>query len=301
MVRRLFVLLALLLTFPLSACTGADDGGTGTLRVTLSGEQGAKVGYPFTVDGETVGFVDGWSLRFDEVVVGVAALRLRAGDGDEAPLDVDHVVASLRVDDPVAWEREGVPARRWDRVGYALRAPSPGARILGGVPEATLARMRALGAALYVRGSATSAAGRAIAFELHLPDAILADRCESGRDGTPGVVVTPGARTDVALTVHLDHLFFDSLVVERAEMRFEALAAAADADGRVTLDALSAQPLADLRDTAGAPLRDASGAPVLYDPGSAPLAAATLREFVRASLSTVGHLDGEGHCAYARE
>ncbi len=103
------------------------------------------------------------------------------------------------------------------------------------------------------------------------------------------------------MTVHLDHLFFDSLVVERAEMRLEALAAAADADGRVTLDALSAQPLADLRDTAGAPLRDASGAPVLYDPGSAPLAAPTLREFVRASLSTVGHLDGEGHCAYARE
>ncbi len=154
MMRRLFVLLALLLTFPLSACTGADDGGTGTLRVTLSGEQGAKVGYPFTVDGETVGFVDGWSLRFDEVVVGVAALRLRAGDGDEAPLDVDHVVASLRVDDPVAWEREGVPARRWDRVGYALRAPSPGARILGGVPEATLARMRARSARRSTSGAA---------------------------------------------------------------------------------------------------------------------------------------------------
>jgi len=296
-----FLMGILTVPFWASSCLESGGGEVGSLRVTLSGEQGAKVGYPFTVDGETIGFVDGWSLRFDEVVVGVGDFRLRGADGEEAPLVADDVVASLRTDDPVAWEFEGLPARRWDRLSYALRVPSDGTRNLGGVPEATLARMRALGAALYVTGTATSAAGRAVTFELHLPDAVVADRCESGRDARPGVVVTPSARTDVELTVHLDHLFFDSLVVETAEMRFEALAAVADDGGRITLDALAAQPLADLRDATGAPLRDEAGALLVYDPGSAPLAAPTLREFVRASLWTVGHLDGEGHCEYARE
>jgi hypothetical protein len=285
----------------LFACAEPGTDEPGSIRVRISGEQGAKVGYPFESDGETIGFVDGWSLRFDEVVVGVAALRLSGADGDEAPVIADAVVASLRTEDPVAWEFEGVPARRWDRLSYALRAPADGTRNLGGVPEATLTRMRALGAALYVTGTATSAAGRVITFELHLPASVVADRCESGRDARPGVVVAPSARTDVELTVHLDHLFFDSLVVDTAEMRFEALAAVADAGGRITLDALAAQPLADLRDATGAPLRDESGALLFYDPGSAPLAAPTLREFVRASLWTVGHLDGEGHCEYARE
>ena len=298
---RRFLTWILGIPFILASCLDSGDEGVGSLRVTLSGEEGAKVGYPFTVDGETIGFVDGWTLRFDEVVVGVAALRLRGADGDEAPFVADAVVASLRTEDPVAWEFEGVPARRWDRLSYALRVPPADARNLGGVPEATLARMRALGAALYVTGTATSAAGRTVSFELHLPDAVAADRCESGRDGRPGVVVAPSARTDVELTVHLDHLFFDSLVVETAEMRFEALAAVADDGGRITLDALAAQPLADLRDGAGMPLRDEAGALLVYDPGSAPLAAPTLREFVRASLGTVGHLDGEGHCDYARE
>jgi len=286
--------------FALTACGGDETGGNGSLRVRLSAEQGAKVGYPFTADGETIGFVDGWSLTFDTVVAGVGGLRLRTASGEEAVVDVDDVVAELQVEDPLAWTLEGIPARRWDRVSYDLRVPPVGARNLGAVSETTLARMRTLGAALYVAGTATPATGSAVTFELYLPDAVAADRCLSGLDDTDGVVVAANTVNDVELTLHLDHFFFDSLA-DDAVMRFEAIGAAANATNQVTLDDLTTQSLTDMRNTAGDPLVDEAGAPIVYDPGAAPLAAQTLREFIRANARTVGHFNGEGHCDYSVE
>ena len=291
--------LALLALFSLLGCT-EEAAGVGTLRVSLSGEQGAKVGYPFTAEGETIAFGDGWSLTFDTVVVSVGGLRLRSAGGEESVLDVDDVVASLHTEDPLAWTFEGVPARRWDRVSYDMRVPSATARNVNGVSEATLTRMRALNAALYLAGTATPPTGTPITFELYLPDAIAVDRCVSGFDETDGVVVAPNTRNDVELTFHLDHFFFDSLA-STAVMRFEAIAAAADAANHVTLDDLTRQDLSDLRDRADAPLVDEAGAPILYDPGSAPLAMPTLKEFIRANAHTVGHFNGEGHCDYTVE
>lgn len=292
--------IALAALLALTACGGDETEGTGSLRVRISGEQGAKVGYPFTADGETIGFVDGWSLTFDTVVAGVGGVRLRTASGEEAVVDVDDVVAELRVEDPLAWTLEGIPARRWDRVSYDLLVPPVGARNLGAVSETTLARMRTLGAALYVAGTATPATGTAVTFELYLPDAVAADSCVSGLDETAGVIVAANTVNDVELTLHLDHFFFDSLT-DDAVMRFEAIGAAASATNHVTLDDLTTQDLTELRNTAGTPLIDEAGAPIVYDPGAAPLAAQTLREFIRANARTVGHFNGEGHCDYSVE
>jgi len=292
--------IALAALLALTACGGDETEGTGSLRVRISGEQGAKVGYPFTADGETIGFVDGWSLTFDTVVAGVGGVRLRTASGEEAVVDVDDVVAELRVEDPLAWTLEGIPARRWDRVSYDLLVPPVGARNLGAVSETTLARMRTLGAALYVAGTATPATGTAVTFELYLPDAVAADSCVSGLDETNGVIVAANTVNDVELTLHLDHFFFDSLT-DDAVMRFEAIGAAASATNHVTLDDLTTQDLTELRNTAGTPLIDEAGAPIVYDPGAAPLAAQTLREFIRANARTVGHFNGEGHCDYSVE
>ena len=292
--------IALAALLALTACGGDETEGTGSLRVRISGEQGAKVGYPFTADGETIGFVDGWSLTFDTVVAGVGGVRLRTASGEEAVVDVDDVVAELRVEDPLAWTLEGIPARRWDRVSYDLLVPPVGARNLGAVSETTLARMRTLGAALYVAGTATPATGAAVTFELYLPDAVAADSCVSGLDETNGVIVAANTVNDVELTLHLDHFFFDSLT-DDAVMRFEAIGAAANLTNHVTLDDLTTQDLTELRNTAGSPLIDEAGAPIVYDPGAAPLAAQTLREFIRANARTVGHFNGEGHCDYSVE
>ena len=88
-----------------------------------------------------------------------------------------------------------------------------------------------------------------------------------------------GGVGEFQVTVHADHLFYDSLASEEPALRFEALAAAdddGDADGIVTQAELEAAGL---------------GA---YDPGN--LDVANLWAFLVAQAQTMGHVDGEGHC-----
>jgi hypothetical protein len=82
---------------------------------------------------------------------------------------------------------------------------------------------------------------------------------------------------ELQLTIHADHLFYDSLVSEQPTLRFDAIAAAdTDNDGDVTMGELAATDI---------------GA---YDPGN--LAIDDLWSFLAAHAQTMGHVDGEGHC-----
>ena len=82
------------------------------------------------------------------------------------------------------------------------------------------------------------------------------------------------------LTIHGDHLFFDSLEDNGAVLRGQAIADAdADSDGSVTLAELEAV--------------DISG--VGYPLGSF-TEITTLAEFIDMQVQRVGHVDGEGHC-----
>ncbi len=79
------------------------------------------------------------------------------------------------------------------------------------------------------------------------------------------------------ITVHADHLFYDSIVAEEPQLLFQALADAdTDADGSITREELASQGI---------------GA---YDPGNA--AIDNLADWLDALTQTVGHVDGEGHC-----
>jgi hypothetical protein len=83
---------------------------------------------------------------------------------------------------------------------------------------------------------------------------------------------------ELQITVHADHLFYDSLVSEEPALRFDPIAAAdTDDDGVVTMAELAATDI---------------GA---YDPGN--LAIDDLWSFLAAQAQTMGHVDGEGHCA----
>ncbi|MEZ4252173.1 MAG: hypothetical protein R3B99_28500, partial [Polyangiales bacterium] len=103
---------------------------------------------------------------------------------------------------------------------------------------------------------------------------------------------------DAQITVHLDHLFFDTFATEDASMRFDPMAAVAGVDGLV-LDDLARQSTTDVRNAEGEPLL-VDGSPLVYDPGDLVLDTPTLRDFVRAAATTVGHFQGEGHCDYVR-
>ncbi|HEY8428513.1 MAG TPA: hypothetical protein VIL20_09075 [Sandaracinaceae bacterium] len=276
-----------LLSIVLAAC-----GQTGSLAVTVSGEEAAVSGF------DASAFADGWAVRFDALVVSLRDFELHGADGVDAALASDPVLVDLHRGDALAWSFEGVPARRWEDVRFRIAPATDEARDVGELDPALRARMIDEGLSILVIGKGERE-GVTRDFELAFTLDVTSSRCE-GADRTDGIVVSPGARRETQITLHWDHLFFDSLAVEEARMRFEAIAAASDGSAPITLEDLSAQRLADLRGMDGGPLTDESGAPIVYDPGSTPLAAPTLRGMIEAAAVTVGHLDGEGHCEYER-
>jgi hypothetical protein len=277
---------------------GCGSGGTGTLVVHASGEEAAEEGFPVDVGSEVLQFVDGWSLQFDAILLSVTDFELRDDHGDSAGLDVDPVVVDLRQGEPALWRFEGVPSGRWSDVRFRFGPTSDASRPVGPVDAALLSQMRDGGRAMWIEATATHGSDT-VELVLGLPLSVLHARCENGVDGTDGVVVRSGGITGAEVTVHLDHLFVDSLADDGA-MRFEPFAAMADEDGQVTLDALAGQSLTDLRDRNGGPIEE-GGEPIFYDPGSSNLAAPNLREFVLAAASSMGHWNGEGHCDYVVE
>jgi hypothetical protein len=277
---------------------GCGSGGTGTLVVHASGEEAAEEGFPVDVGSEVLEFVDGWALQFQAILLSVISFELRDDGGATAGLDADPVVVDLRHGAPDLWRFEGVPSGRWSDVRFRFGPPTAASRPVGPVDAALLAQMREGRRAMWIEATATHGAD-AVELVLGLPLWVLNALCENGLDGRDGIVVRSGGITEAEITVHLDHLFVDSLA-DDGDMRFEPFAAMADEDGQVTLDALAGQSLSDLRDRSGDSIEE-GGEPIFYDPGSYDLAAPNLREFVLAAASSMGHFNGEGHCEYVVE
>lgn len=284
-----------LLSLAACAANGGSDG-SGALRVAISGEAAARSGYPVASGKSEIAFTDGWTLAFEKVLASVSDLRLQSRDGDDAALHAGSVVADLHLGEPTLWSFDDVPARRWDRVGYRYAPPTADSEKADDVDDADVQRMADNGYSLYIEATAEKAARRVplafgFAFEVEMSD------CENGADGTDGLVVANNARNVAQITVHLDHLFFDSFAIDDAALRFDAMAAVAPADGPLTLPDLARQDnLSDLLGTDGKPLE------LAYDPGSAfdPVPR-DLEAYVIAAGATTGHWNGEGHCSYRRK
>ena len=237
----------------------------GSVDVSISGEEAATEGWPV---GE-VGFVDGWSLNFSTLVVGLEGFELRGADGERASIEVEPV------------------ADRSPPGGFASSIASRGSRRGAGRTSATASRRPPRppwtrgrwirgsvsgwidnGWSIYLEATAEKEGlSRSLAWGFDLN--VLARACEAA-DGSDGLVIPAGGLEEAEITLHFDHLFFDDLRLDRAEMRFEAMSAVADAEGQVSLEALDAQRLVDLRDAEGAPLLDESGAVLVYDSGLHP-------------------------------
>lgn len=78
------------------------------------------------------------------------------------------------------------------------------------------------------------------------------------------------------ITLHADHLLYDSLVSEEPELTFQAFADADTGDGIITREELAAASIGGL------------------DPGNADIE--DLWAWLVALVETLGHVDGEGHC-----
>ena len=288
--------LALAALIALCGCSSSSDAGApGSLTVYGSGEEAARSGFPAGDGDDAIVFADGWTLDFRAVLVSLDDLTLRSADGENAELDAGPVIADLHLSEPELWRFDEVPARRWDRVGFRYAPANEDARLATEVDEEALALMIDRGYSLLVRATAAKDE-REIDLEFGFAIEVEHSACVNGLDDTDGLVVPEGAAAEAQITVHLDHLFFDSYAQDDPALRFDAMAAAAPEEGPLTLGDLAAQDnLSDLRDAAGQPLELAYDSGSTFDP-----VPSDLREFVVAAATTTGHFNGEGHCDYER-
>lgn len=278
-----------------AACGTEDDGGRGTLALSVSGEDAAEVGFPVPGVEELV-FADGWSVRFDKYLIGLGRVRVASSDGAVGVEDDEIVVVDLTAGEQQVFTFEEVPARRWDDFGYDILPPTASARVVGGVAEADVQRMIDGGFNYWIEGVATRGErSRRFAWGLAAPT--RNDRCVNASDGTPGVVVRNNATAPYQITLHLDHLFYDRLGAhDGASMRFEAIAAAADDQGVIHWEDLADRRLSMLVDTEGNPIVAEAGAPPLYDTAGVPGADENLQAYLLAASRSQGRFHGEGEC-----
>lgn len=279
----------------LAAC-GEDELGSASLAIAISGEEAALSGYPVGEGEDEIAFADGWTLEFSHVILALKGFELKTSDGDDAALSSDAVVADLHLGEPELWRFDGVPARRWDRVSYQYAPPMPDTRKANAVDAALVEKMASEGWSMYVEATAHKG-DQDVKLQFGFPFSLQLSRCENGQDNTDGVVVRENGRNAAQITVHLDHLFFDSWATDEPSLRFDAMAAVAPEGGPLTLDDLAKQNnLSALKGADGKPLDfDA------YDPGSSfnPVPK-DLEEYTVQGATTTGHWNGEGHCVYMR-
>lgn len=272
-----------------------DATGTGSLAIRVTGEDAAKTGFPVEEEGESIAFVDGWSVQFEKFLFSFGALELKGADGTAAISSSDKYVVDLHAGDGSLPNIEALEARRWESFNFQITAPDANVKKLGTVDDADVQAMVTGKYNYWVEGTATKGA-ESIEFAWGLANPTKNANCTNGLDDTDGVVIRTNVTTEAEITIHVEHLFWDTLGSEDASLRFDALAAVAGADKMVTTEELATQSLADLKDANGMPLKDSAGMTVVYNPGSVPLKSQDLLSFIQASGASMAHLNGEGLC-----
>ena len=259
--------LLLISTLLLGSCTYDHA----TLEVRIYGEELIEVGIPADV------FVDGWALRYEKFLVSVGEVEAQR-DGVEGGLsEPNYQVFDLTRPSEGAGQRvasEPVVDGRYDATQFVI-GPAADA-LAGNASAADLETMRAGGYSLYAAGQATKG-DVTMRFAWGFATRTRYTACES-------LAEVGGAPARIELTIHGDHLFYDDLFSSTPNISFDLVANAdADGDGEVTQAELLA---VDLRPLAN------------YQVGSTDIV--DLWHFIEQKTTTVGHIDGEGHCEAAR-
>jgi hypothetical protein len=261
--KKAILILAALAPLALVAHCGNGSGGQGTVRVTVYGEDFIEQSIPADA------FADGWTVTFDAFLVNVGGVTA-AGQEMQA-----FQVFDLTQPGPVDLGSAPAPAGPIAPVAYTL-APADGQTTNVNAPAALFDTMVSEGYAVYVSGTATRDASE-ISFSWGFTETIAYQECHAVES-----VETDGQGV-VQLTFHGDHLFYDSLVEAEPGLRFDAYAQADDGDGELTLE--------ELENVSGTAFSAMDHYDVPPDSGIA-----DLRAYLTAQVTTIGHIDGEGHC-----
>ena len=258
-----------LLVLAASACGDNITGPLpGTLDVRIYGEAFIEEGIPADV------FADGWSLRFDSFLVSVGEVSAMAAGSDTPALEDEAYrifdLAEASGGDGFLVLSGDVPGGAYDDIAYRIAGSSQA--VAGNATAADVAFMNENGYAIYAAGQATRG-DEARTFAWGFTTGTTYRRCRS-------VAAVDGGSASSVLTIHADHLFYDDLVSEEPSVRFDAIAGAdGDGDGDITADERGAVDITGFE---------------RYQVGSFDVE--DLWTFVDHQVSTVGHIDGEGHC-----
>lgn len=285
---------------PVLAC---DGGGEGRLALSLEAETTITDG--IAAGSELEDIVDGWSVDFDAYVVSVADLEFsQSSGGAVASFPTVRVLDLRRVPGgsfPLV--DASLDSGRWDHVAYSLVAPDAATVADASVDPTDLAAMVAGGCTYLVRGTLSNPTGEScppdgacraateIDFELCVPATVRFSDCQAEGTVAPGFAIRSGGTTQAALTIHGDHLFFDSfpggaeIVARRAQWLADA-----DVDGNDRVDDAELRGITNL-----SALFPASLYSLANPPGGA---LTTAFDFLVAQMRTQGHFQGEGECAF---
>jgi hypothetical protein len=284
------------------AAAGCGDPGSGNLQVLLDAEESITEGLDPGTGGENI--VDGWTVRFDKYLIAVGHIQVGRSQTNIAAEDDTMHVVDMTTLPPIGFALahfEDLTARRFSFFGYETGVAQGGLRDPS-VNQADFDEMAANGWTYLLEGTLTHPEGEScppggtcapattVAFRLGMPNVTKVLHCES--EGINGVSVVANATTAVAVTIHGDHLFFDSFPTgpEIVNRRAQWLANSdLNQDGMVTNAELMAIPAQDVLPASH------------YSFGGSPIDIVTAYDFLRAQMHTQGAFQGEGHCTWCLE
>jgi hypothetical protein len=257
----------------LAACS--EDAGA-ELTVRAWGEEYIEEGIPADE------FNDGWAVKYDRFLINLGTVEVgQAGAApalEEPQFQVFDLARASKGEGQLVVAGE-VPAGSYSNTQYKIY-PADDDSIAGNASDADMKMMQGSKYSVFVSGTATKG-GVDKSFAWGFKTSTSYEGCESKGEIAEG---RPGA---VQVTVHGDHLFYDDLFSEEPMLLFGLIAQAdddGDANGEVSqaeLEAVDIRPLAN------------------YQVGSTDIV--DLWHFIEHQTTTLGHIDGEGHCETIRE
>lgn len=269
--------LALLSALTAAAACSDSDPAAGTITAYAWGEGFIEDGIP------AAEVEDGWAIRFDKFLVSTGNFAAKAGEGGvEVGAPTYFLVDLAQPSDGAGHEvvRFTAPGGDYDHYGYGLRPAATATPV--NVAAADAAAMITAGYGVWIQGSATKA-GVTKSFDWGFRTKIGYAHCEMAAtiDGTDVAMVS---------TFHADHLFYDSLTSNEPDIRFQLIAdadgaAGAAADGSISMAELAATDITAEEHYQVGSLQDPDGADIT-----------NLQQYLTVQQSTLGHINGEGHC-----
>ncbi len=307
--RLLFTLFPLLLALSCDDDTSSD---TGSIQFYVEPEWTISNGIPAGDAEEEMS--DGWSVSYEKFNICLGHVFMsqeQSTSNHKAKTDKQEMhnlfVIDLR-NAPTAGllvaEFNNVATGDWESVGYSMPPATAQAQKLGNISDQDFNEMVDNGLAVSTRMVLTKAGGQICPYLVDQENPAASDRpCTameevvldwklstgSANSGchTPtqvGVNIPKGGTTQVKLTIHADHHFFNALRhTDITRLAQPLLDADLNGDGQVTLEELEEVPISVLD-------------PSVYDLSTFPEGLETLRDYVRWTTITFPHFQGDGGC-----